>query len=148
MQSRSMSAYAVSSVAVAPCSLSLNDASQPVSLPPFPLLLSAPPPLPQPCRCTNLVSLQLVNIYLENNTLQVIAASCPLLQRLTLTGATAAAQHDIAQHCNASHQQASTAHHSPVQGSCTVICDTSQDHRSHLHVLLCVPHCQHLLERP
>jgi hypothetical protein len=52
--------------------------------------------LPPPYRCVNLTSLQLVNIYLEQNTLQVIAASCPLLQRLTLTGA--AAGHIMAQH--------------------------------------------------
>lgn len=37
-------------------------------------------------RCTNLGSLQLINIYLENDTLQIIASSCPKLQRLTLTG--------------------------------------------------------------
>lgn len=37
-------------------------------------------------RCTSLVSLQLVNVYLESDTLQVIADTCPHLQKLTLTG--------------------------------------------------------------
>lgn len=41
--------------------------------------------VPELSRCSRLTTLQLVNVHLEQHTIQHVAASCPLLQRLCLT---------------------------------------------------------------